>query len=69
MAALNFGSHAAVVERSPFDSIWLEQDGIFAESAIWKEYQKEKKLISPETIKQGEMVISCLLYTSPSPRD
>ncbi len=34
-AALHSGRSVGLVERSPFDSIWFERDGLFAESRIW----------------------------------
>ena len=34
-AAVHSGISVGLVERSPFDSIWYERDGLFAESRIW----------------------------------
>jgi len=37
-AALHWGVSVGVVERSPFDSIWFEPQGLFAESEIWSKW-------------------------------
>lgn len=33
-----YGAFTAMIERSPFDDIWFEPDGLFGESHIWSEY-------------------------------
>jgi glycosyltransferase involved in cell wall biosynthesis len=38
LAARHRDIPTALVERSPFDSIWVEPDGLFAESRIWEDY-------------------------------
>ncbi len=35
-AALHYGIATRLIERSPFDGIWLEPDGLFAESDLWE---------------------------------
>ncbi|WP_170188930.1 tetratricopeptide repeat protein [Geitlerinema sp. P-1104] len=61
MAALDAGAYTAVIERSPFDNIWLEPNGIFAESKIWEKYEQEKDLIPSKIIKEGEAIIANLI--------
>ena len=36
-AALHYGIPARLIERSPFGGIWLEPNGLFAESSLWEE--------------------------------
>lgn len=40
MAGKFYGCLTGVVERSPFDNIWYEPDGIFKESRLWNEYRE-----------------------------
>ena len=61
MAGRHAGAYTAVIERSPFDDIWLEQDGIFGESTIWPDYEREKNLLSPDVTKKGEKIIAGLI--------
>ncbi|WP_233205226.1 glycosyltransferase [Alkalicaulis satelles] len=50
---------AVIAERSPFGTLWLEQEGLFAKSAIWNEY-KNAAATSPEHSKRGQAVRSWL---------
>lgn len=36
-AAQHYGIYTGLVERSPMDSIWVEDDGLFFESSIWSQ--------------------------------
>lgn len=59
-AALYHGSYAGVIERSPFDSIWLEDSGFHAESGIWEASKQADYLHKPELRNRGEQVIQRL---------
>lgn len=54
-AGLHHGVDVGLIERSPFDSIWYEPDGIFTESRIWHEWAATK---SEPSVSHGKSVIA-----------
>jgi hypothetical protein len=60
MAAIHYGIPTFIVERSPLDTIWLEPDGLFAESRIWKDYRNQQNSLSKDVIKHGKKIIRYL---------
>ena len=55
-AAQHYNQGTWLIERSPFDSIWLEPDGIFLESQIWE----RAKNIDESYVPTGNQVIQIM---------
>lgn len=56
MAAIYYGAKAYVIERSPFDSLWIEKEGIFAESAIFYSYLNSQASCKSLYVTNGQKV-------------
>ena len=61
-AGLYYGSYTILVERSPFDSIWVEEKGLFAESQIWQCSREKWSNGSHELYKLGMTICNRLAY-------
>ncbi len=59
-AGKHHGCRTLLVERSPFDGIWLEADGIFGESGIRTAYESAQHEIGRAEIEAGERVIKAM---------
>jgi len=64
-AGLYHGSYTVLVERSPFDSIWVEEKGLFAESQIWQ-CSREKWSNGPSELYELGMTICNSLAYNPN---
>ncbi len=56
-AALHRGITTRLIERSPFEGIWIEPDGLFAESDLWT----EREIDLPSYRDQGSRAVSKLI--------
>lgn len=59
-AAKYYGVNVGVVERSPFDSIWYEDNGIFTESGIWNHSRNHGDL-SKRASKHSRSVLDAMV--------
>jgi len=64
-AGLYHGSYTVLLERSPFDSIWVEEKGLFAESQMWQ-YSREKWSNGPNELYELGMTICNKLAYNPN---
>lgn len=58
-AARAYAIPAVIVERSPFGTLWLEEEGLFAKSAIWRDYPVDAAK-TPDFAERGQAVRSWL---------
>jgi len=60
LAAKHYRVLEGMVERSPFDDLWFEPEGLFSESRIWREVPDARTLDCPEYRAVGNKVVASL---------